>query len=256
METIVGIFLFIFIGMILAGFLGNAGNNPLENLTWNVATALAMLVLFSIIITTASWDKAFGMLAQGIPFIGEVLDFGSMTVFWKSEPLEAFICFIDTVLLMVITDIIDKFLNDSKGKGFMAVIFVKVVVGLLGLFVLNGIVKKMEYYDLFISILGSIYVAITTISIPVSIYGMISGTAKKVGSLIIVSFLCGTFMGFMRSALLKACVYVGAIWILDKYTNGFSVDLLDTVMGYVAMLAPLAVMLISCLVIINSVFKK
>ena len=148
---------------------------------------------------------------------------------------------VNSVILSALIDLImmlplghnqnkDHFWTNNSGN-LMTNLFVAIVSAIAGLLILNYFIKTSDIYHTIVSIIGSIIVVLSVGTIPMVIITLIrkkrlATVAVATGIGLLFLFSKSKIMGTLRSAVFKAIVYVGGIWILEKHfgsiANGMS----------------------------------
>ena len=227
-KLLVGLFL-IGVLMLLAGFLGRLGTAGLADVGANAASVLALLTIFSIILVSHSSFQelvpSMETFVDGIPFLKEISDFGSLQNVFRQAPLQGAMAFMDVVLLNVIIDAINLLPLTSgdilKGNGkmpFLVAVFTGVVLAFVALFLLNKVIKPTSVYQWIASIIGAIISLFSLGTIPSAVIAQFRrraamGTVGAVAAWMMVSRT--RVAGILRDAFFKALVFVFGLWLIE-----------------------------------------
>ena len=87
--------------MVFAGVLGRAGTDSSAEIDANVAASMALLVTYLfLLLNFTSFSELSGMfepISGGVPYLGEIADYGSFRNLLRMAPLEAAESFLDVV---------------------------------------------------------------------------------------------------------------------------------------------------------------
>ena len=136
----------------------------------------------------------------------------------------------DTVILSAMIEIIMMLpLTQGSATGkFMVNLFTGIVVAIASLLLLNYVVKETTVYQWIVSAIGSIIALLSVGTIPMLIVSLFKKNSSAEIGLITTLLLFSKckIVGVLRASFLKAIVYVGGIWMLEKYfgsiANGLS----------------------------------
>lgn len=270
MYSVVSILFSIGVCLILAGFLGRFGTDGLFDVSKNVASALGLLITYAILIMSlgsfSELTSFLGNVCGGIPFVKDIADYGSFHDLLSQSPESAAVAFLDTVILSAIIDLImllplghnqDKVHFWTNKGNFMTNLFVAVIATIAGLLILNYVIKTSNIYHFIVSIIGSIIVFLSVGTIPMVIIALIRKKNMKTLTItgiigLLFLFSRSKIIGALRAAFFQAIVYVGGIWMLEKYfgniANGLSV-----ISGIVVAFVPIIIIIIGLLLIVKSV---
>ena len=138
----------------------------------------------------------------------------------------------------------------------MVYMFEALVAGILGLLILKHVVKSTEVYQWLVAAVGIIISVVTLGTMPLSLAAVISKKRMAgIGFLGMLSvFSQSRAVGVLRSAFLKAVVYVFGIGMLEKHfgtlANGFSQISIIAVAFF-----PVVIMLIGLAFMLKSLFS-
>ena len=270
MYSTFSIIFLIGIGLVVAGVLGRVGTDGKFDVSKNVASAIGLLVTYSFLILSMSsfseLASVFENLCGGIPFMSEITDYGSLHNVLSENPKSAAVAFLDSVILSALIDLImmlplghnqnkDHFRTNNSGN-LMTNLFVAIVSAIAGLLILNYFIKTSDIYHTIVSIIGSIIVVLSVGTIPMVIITLIrkkrlATVAVATGIGLLFLFSKSKIMGTLRSAVFKAIVYVGGIWILEKHFGSIANGMSFISSVFVAF-GPVLVMLIGLYFIVKS----
>jgi len=250
---VIGVFL------IVAGFLGRVGTDGISDVSENVAAALGLLITYAfLILSLGSFSDLatfFEGICGGIPFINEIADYGSLQKVFVESPLSAAIAFMDTVILSALIEIIMMLpLTQGSATGkFMVNLFTGIVAAIASLLLLNFVVKETSVYQWIVSAIGSIIALLSVGTIPLLIVSLFKKNSPAgiglIGTLLL--FSKSKIVGVLRASFLKAIVYVGGIWMLEKHFGSIANGLSQLSTVLVAF-GPVVVMIIGLVLILKS----
>lgn len=224
--SVIGVFL------VVAGFLGRIGTDGISDVSENVAAALGLLITYAfLILSLGSFSELatfFEGICGGIPFLSEIADYSSLQKVISESPLSAAVAFMDTVILSAMLEIIMMLplaQGSATGK-FMVNLFTGVVVAIASLLLLNYVIKETRVYQWIVSAIGSIIALLSVGTIPTLIVTLFKKTSSA-GIGLIGTFLLfskSKIVGVLRASFLKAIVYVGGIWMLEKHFGTLQTD--------------------------------
>lgn len=253
--------------MVIAGFVGRVGTDGLADVGSNAASALALLVVFSLIlISHSSFSElvpAIETFVGGIPFIKEIADYGSLHNVLTQAPLAAAMSFMDVVLLSTIVDVINLFPSasgealNSKGKPkFFVAVLTGVVLAFAALFFLNKVIKPTATYRWIVSIIGTVISLISLGTIPAAVITQFRGTAVRglIGVAAAVTVFSKTkIAGVFRASFLKALVFVFGIWLIEERFTSLAAGVSQFALLATA-LGPAVIMIIGIIILLRSAF--
>ncbi len=260
-----------FIGVLLigAGLVGRIGTDEKFDIGKNVASAFALLVTYAfLLLSLSSFSELasfFRELCGGIPFVNEIADCGSLQKVWEMDPAAAVIEFFDVVILSALIEVIMLLPlgHNQNSKHFftnvgnlMTNLFVATLSAIVGLLILNYVVKTSDVYKWITSTIGGIIAVISVGTVPMMITALRKKSTIAVGMVgAIMLFSRSRIVGIFRSAFLKAIVYVGGIWLLEK-TFGTVANGMSHLASILIAAGPTIVMLIGIGFIVKSVMPK
>lgn len=252
--------------MLAAGFIGRVGTDGMSDVSKNVAASFGLIFTYALLIAFAGSASKFAGFAEnffgGVPYLNDIADYGSLHKMFSQSPLTAATNFLDTVILSTVIDIILLLPlgQDSDKKHFftnrgniMTNLFVSFLAAILGLLILNYVIKKASIYRSIVSIIGGI-IAFTSIgTIPLHIMSLFNKNSSAgigiIGALLL--FSKSRIVGILRSAILKAIVFVCGIWILENRFGSLANGLSQAVAIMVAF-GPVLVMIVGIVLILKS----
>lgn len=264
MYTLIVIFFLIGCCMIAAGLLGQAAIAGTKSWDAGVASAMALMVVFALLLISCGsftgLGEAFGSInnSLNIPFFSQLTDYGTMRNLFQQAPMEAAAAFLDTVFLAAIINMLGL-LHPNSGDvaGQLAVkILTAVVLAIAGLVILNFVVKQSGPYQLLVGILGAVIALVSVGTVPLAVWSVIkqnSAAAVGIGASLII-FAQSRLGGCLRSAFFQALVYVGGVYVLEEKLPDVSAGL-SQVSVVVAAFMPVIIMLIGLFILVKSVFK-
>lgn len=270
MYSLMTVIFLIGVLMLAAGFLGRLGTNGLADVSRNVAGSFALIFTYAILVAAAgSMTELSGYLENflgGVPFMSDIADYGSFRkLLSEARPMEIAVDFMDTVILSAVIEIVMLLpLGQNNKKHFfsnrgnlMINLFVAFLAAIAGVLVLNNLIKPSPAYQWIVSVIGGGIALISVGTIPFHIAAAISKhavehTVESVGFVaIMIKFAKSKIVGILRSAILKAIVYVAGIWLLEKYFGTFENGLSQIASIFTAF-APVVIMLICIGLILKS----
>ncbi len=264
MYTLIVVLFLIGCCMIAAGLLGQAATAGTKSWDAGVASAMALMVVFALLLigsgSLAGLGEAFGAInnSLNIPFFSQLADYGTMRNLFQQAPLEAAAAFLDTVFLAAIINMLGLLHpNSSDVAGQLAVkILTAVVLAIVGLVILNFVVKQSGPYQLLTGVLGAVIALISVGTVPLAVWSLIkqnSTAAVGIAAALLV-FSQSRLGGCFRSALFQAVVYVGGVYVLEERMADVSAGLSQASLIITAFM-PVIIMLIGIFILVKSVFK-
>lgn len=226
------LFAFLFVlGICLlgVGFVYNAIAGGGSNLSVNTTTSFSLLVLFTcLVMSFQSFDEMlpiFESFCGGVPYAEKIADFGSMLNLFQQSPAQAIMSFFDLMILSVLVDILNKFIDavtgisEKKNKFSWMSIFNGILSALLALFILNFTIKDLPFYKAVFALLG------TTLSV-LSIGTLITISLTFFAKAHISQNACFRFLSAFSktpigkslcTAFLHALIYVLGVFALENF---------------------------------------
>jgi hypothetical protein len=237
MYSIIALLFLIGFSMVAAGFIGRIYTNEIKDVSNNVAAAIILLFVFTLLVLSVSSASELAAFFEGIcgeiPFCGLITDYGSLKNAFSESPSSAAIAFMDTVILSALIEIITKILpyrarqtaeNRLKIRTFMVKILIGMVVALAALLLLNYVIKKTDTYNWIVAVVGSIIALLSTGTIPFLVISQLNANRVArvglVGALLL--FSKSSVAGILRASFLKAIIYVFGIWVLENNFESIS----------------------------------
>ena len=256
----------ILVFLVVAGFLGRVGTTGISDVSKNVAASLGLLVTYAfLILSMSSFSELatfFEGLCGGIPFLNEIADYGSMQKVISESPLVAAVAFMDTVLLSAIIEIImllplghnQNAIHFFTNVGnLMTNLLVAMLSAIVGLLILNYVIKDSSAYQWIVSVIGSIIALISVGTIPMLIVSIFKkNTTAGIGLIgTLLLFSKSKVAGILRASFLKAMVYVYGIWMLEKHFGSIANGLSQVSIVLIAF-GPVVVMIMGLVIILKS----
>lgn len=262
MYSIFLFFIIISVALILAGLIGKMGSDAHFDPGTEFGAALGLLITYVIFIICCSsfpeLVKNYGAFIGGIPGVELISEYGSVLNGIHSDPLGAAEAFLDAVILSAIISVLELFYNKNalKHRPFMYRIFLHVLMALVGLLVLNVVVKNSGIYRTMTSMIGLIISIAAVGSISLAILSAVRKNAMSglVAIAGISLLMQSRFAGILRSAFLKAVIYFAGVIFIEQKFGSVSNGLL-TLSNILVAFGPAVIILLALAVIIRSVFK-
>lgn len=262
MYSILAVLFLIGGGMVFAGVLGRAGTDSSAEIDANVAASMALLVTYLfLLLNFTSFSELSGMfesISGGVPYLGEIADYGSFRNLLRMAPLEAAESFLDVVFLTATVDLLSVFpVNSGSAKGkFMVKVFTGIMLSLISLLILNFVIKQSGPYQYIVAAVGAVIAALSAVSIPIAIFSLVKKPGVcGVGLLAAaVVFSTSRAAGILRDAFFKAIVYVAGIYVLESRFGSIASGMSQMSLLAVAF-GPVAIMLAGIFVMVRFVFK-
>lgn len=260
MYSVLSILFVIGVFLVVVGFLGRVGTDGIGDVSENVAAAIGLLVTYAfLILSLGSFSELatfFEGICGGIPFLNEIADYGSLQKVLSESPLSAAVAFLDTVILSATIEIIMLFpltQGNTTGK-FMVNLFTGIIVAIASLLLLNYVIKDSSVYQWIVSVIGSVIALFSVGTIPILIISLFKKNSTAgiglIGTLLL--FSQSKIVGILRSAFLKAIVYVCGIWMLES-KFGTIANGLSQLSAILIAFGPVVVMIIGIVFILKSV---
>lgn len=103
MYSIIALLFLIGFSMVAAGFIGRIYTNEIKDVSNNVAAAIILLFVFTLLVLSVSSASELAAFFEGIcgeiPFCGLITDYGSLKNAFSESPSSVAIAFMDTVIL-------------------------------------------------------------------------------------------------------------------------------------------------------------
>ena len=260
MYSIIALLFLIGFSMVAAGFIGRIYTNEIKDVSNNVAAAIILLFVFTLLVLSVSSASELAAFFEGIcgeiPFCGLITDYGSLKNAFSESPSSAAIAFMDTVILSALIEIITKILpyrarqtaeSGLKIRTFMVKILIGMVVALAALLLLNYVIKKTDTYNWIVAVVGSIIALLSMGTIPFLVISQLN--ANRVARVGLVGALL--LFSILRASFLKAIIYVFGIWVLENNFESISNSLSNLSM-ILAAFAPACVIIIGLILILKS----
>lgn len=267
MYSVVAIVFWVMACMVIVGFLGGIGSNGFSDVSKNVASSLGLLCTYTFLIVGMSslseLASIYENLLGGIPFVQDIADYGSLQRLISEDPLSAVVSFLDAVILSAIIELIMLLpLGHNQNKihfftnipNVMTNLFVATVAAIVGLLILNYVVKELSIYRRIVTIIGGAIAVLSAGSIPLQIISLFK-KKNNVGMGVIGAVLLlstSPVVTVLRKSFLKAIVYVGGIWALEKHFGSIA-NGLSQLSIFLMAIGPAIVMIIGLVIIIKSV---
>ena len=107
-------------------------------------SALWLVSLVVLLMCIAPVSTAAGWMAQSIPYVGDLMDYGSIIGMLEHNPMGALINFVDCYLLMAMSGLIEK--PFSGIKNIVSKVLMSIVIMLVCIFALEW-VKSLDWYQ-------------------------------------------------------------------------------------------------------------
>lgn len=264
MYSLIAVLFLVGCCMIAAGLLGQAASAG--NWEWDagVASAMGMMVVFALLLLSyssfAGLTEAFGAInnSLNIPFLSDIGDYGSMRNLFHQAPMEAASSFLDTVFLAAIINLLGL-LHPNSGEAAQKLgvkLFTAIVLAIVGLIILNFVVKQSGPYQFLVGVLGAVISLVSVGTVPLAAWAMMKKNSLAgvgiAGALLL--FSQSRLGGILRSAFFEAIVYVAGVYILDEKMATVSAGLSQFSIVVTAFM-PVVIILIGIFILIKSVFK-
>ena len=264
MYTLIVVLFLIGCCMIAAGLLGQAASAGQRQWDASVASAMALMVVFALLLlgcsSVSGLTEAFGAINNSlkIPFLSDLADYGTMRNLFSQAPLDAAAAFLDTVFLAAIINMLLLLYPNSPDVSGLAVvkILTAVVVAGLALVILNYVVKQSGAYQFLIGALGAVIALVSVGTVPLAAWGLIkknSLAAAGIAAALIV-FSGSRLAGCLRSALFQAVVYVGGVYVMEEKLAQVSAGV-SRFSVIITAFMPVIIMLVAIVILVKSVFK-
>lgn len=253
---VIGVFL------VVAGFLGRIGTEGVGDVSENVAASLALLVTYGfLIISSSSFSELssfFEGICGGIPFLGDIADYGSLQNVISQNPLSAAVSFLDTVILSATINIIMMLPLVKVGERgeIMVRLLNGIIVAIASLLLLNYVIKRtgVYQYQWIVSALGCVIALFTVGTIPMQIISLFRKNSASNGIGImggLLLFSQSRIAGVLRASLYDAAVYVCGIWVLETRFGSIA-NGLSQVSAVLVAFGPVVIMIIGLVFILKS----
>lgn len=262
MYSIIALLFLIGFLMVAAGFIGRIYTNEIKDVSNNVAAAIILLFVFTLLVLSVSSASELAAFFEGIcgeiPFCGLITDYGSLKNAFSESPSSAAIAFMDTVILSALIEIITKILpyrarQTAENRLKIRTFIIGMVVALAALLLLNYVIKKTDTYNWIVAVVGSIIALLSMGTIPFLVISQLNANRVArvglVGALLL--FSKSSVAGILRASFLKAIIYVFGIWVLENNFESISNSLSNLSM-ILAAFAPACVIIIGLILILKS----
>lgn len=211
----------------------------------DVASAIGLIAVYAIVmVASESSLNFFNTIFGGLPYVSAIADYNSIANVWKEAPDVFAKCFFDVVLLSAIIDLIKPVLGAGKRVPFsMRKLFTVLVSSLLGLLLLNVVVKKLSVYSVVVSAIGALITAVSTTGFFFNVVTTLTKRQITTGLFAVVAlFLNNPVSKMLRSSFIKACFYVGLIYLMEIYCGSIAGGV-SLAINILIAFAPCAIML-------------
>ena len=266
MYTIITILLFVGMAFFIAGFIGNVGVDNLGSVETDAAAALAMLVIFLLLVVSCSsfseLTSVFETICGKVPLAQELTDYGTLRSLFHSSALKGAAAFLDVVTLGALIEIICLFPLTRNSDSWVVKLFGNLIICLVALFVLNSIIKYTKIYQWLVKVIGAIISFIAAGSIPTMIRNIMRGRPNispnsPVATTVVLAgvalFMEGPIAAIFRKAFFKAIAYIVAILFLE-WKFGALANVGSYMAALVIAFVPVVIMLIAIVIMLRSVF--
>lgn len=262
MYSVLTLFFLIGVLLIAAGFLGRAGTEAFPEVSANLASSLALLVVYAFIfLSFSSFSELFTVfegICGGIPYLDKIADYGSLRGLFEMDPFSAAISFLDSVILSATISALDLLpltQGSAAGKGnIMVGLFTRVVLALISLCLLNFVIKETAAYHWVVSLTGLLISAVSLGTLPLTLVPLLRRYRPSGLELSSVVLLLSRsrLVGILRDAFFKAIVYVFGLYLLEE-KFGSVADSLSFFSVLAVAFGPLLVILIGIVLLLKSV---
>lgn len=252
-ELLTMLFIFALI-MFFGGFLWRLGGD-ISDISTDVASTLALMVVYGIVLVSVDNASEFTQaICGGIPFIDTITDYGSLREAFLYDKAQCAASFFDVVLLSGIVDLTKPLLGAGRrSKMSMGKILAGAVSALIGLVILNTIVKTSDIYANIVTGIGAV---ISIFSLSNFSFTAIAALNKKNVAATGIFALAALFMdnpisNAVRMSFIKAVIYVLIIWMMEHFCGSLAGGV-SLVFSIIAAFIPAVVMLIGIVIIIRN----
>ncbi len=198
----------------------------------DAACALAYVLIFVITLigcsSYSSLYELFSAFCGGIPYVNDIIDYGSFIALWRQAPLLGARGFLDMVLISFIIKILlrmfyifpenlgfFKFFSFLFRKARFYQIFSAVIISLVTtLIIMNWVIRPSDAYQLACTILGGFISFVTAMSIPASFVKLFKKFFASGGvSLFVIYMLLKVFNGKIIKEFRSAVFGAGLITV-------------------------------------------
>lgn len=251
--------------MIAGGLLCQWAAGGISDINADVASSLALLVVFSfLLLQVNSFEELlplFEGIVGGVPFAAGLADFGSLQAFFTQAPGEALLSFLDLVILSALIEVIQQLFAATgsyarKGTFSWINLFTGVISALMALAILNYGIKKLPLYAAVTSAVGLALSTVSLSTLVMLVLGLAVGR-KTLGSTALqalISFSKTSVGKALASSFFKAVLYVFGIWIMQTFFPTIQSYLSDLLAWCVA-LVPSLIVLVGIFILLKSVFR-
>lgn len=262
MYSIIVILFLIGCLMISVGMLGRAGAKGFDDIDGNVAAAMGLLVTYMFFLlhfsSFSGLTQIFEAVSGGIPFLQNIVDYGTLRNLLHEAPMQAATSFMDTVFLSAIIQLVSNIPmnNEDMRKKLMVRILTSVVVSLVSLMLLNYVIKQTGLYRYAVTAVGAIISLLSLGSIPASIVSLLKKNAVSgVGLLTtVILFSKNPLIRILRTSFFDSIIYVAGIYVLESRFHSIA-ESVSVISVLIVSFMPVLLMLIGIYYILKSVCK-
>lgn len=250
--------------MIASGLLCQWAAGGVSNVSVDVASSFALLVVFSfLLLRVNSFEELlplFEGILGGVPFAAGLADFGSLQNFFLQAPDQAVLSFLDLVILSALIEVIQQLLaatgSYARKSAFSWVnIFTGIISALVALAILNYGIKTLPLYSAVTSVVGLILSTVSLSTLVMLLLGVLAGrkTLETTALQTLLSFSKTTVGKALASSFFKAVLYVLGIWIMQTFFPDIQAYL-SSLLAWCTALIPSLIVLIGIAILVKSVF--
>lgn len=258
------------VAFVVFGFVARLGSTggALGNVSANVASSLALLVVFALILISFSsfndLAKVFSAICNGIPYVDKIESAGSLQNLLHTDPQGAAVEFLDSVVLAAIinvTTLLPLTSGSAVGRGrafhgkFMVELLTGVVVAVISLLILNIVIHNSGPYKYIVSILGGVFSVLSIGSVPLMLTALVSNVSVgKAGFWIaLLMFAKSKVLVIFRHALWEAIIFLAALYLLEVKFGSLTL-VVSQISAIVVAFMPTVIIIIGLVFILKSVF--
>ena len=255
--------LFLGLVLLLLGLFRTFGLK-LKGLGESAKSALWLIILVIVLMWVAPVHTAANWLAQSIPFVGDMMDYGSIIILIENKPWDALVNFVDCYLLMVMSEVLGKLFfkvanwvvrimtgwGDEDLLANVKSIVTKILLEMVFMIACILLLEKFKSWEGYDKIDEILYIG-TGIVLGIGVIGLISTSLFGGGVLPPIMML---IPGVLVKPLFSTTLYIVLLFTLGMCEFDLS-GAAEGVVGIVGAFAPAAIVIISLIILIIGILK-
>lgn len=255
MYTLISVLFLIGALMFVGGYVWHtADTDIIDKAGTDVAASIALIMVYAIVLITAKSAPEFAnIIGNGIPYVSNIADYGSLADTYHKAPKEFAMSFFDVVLLSVLMDLLKPLLGAGKRIPMsMTKLFTLIVTAVISILILNVFIKKTGAYSSITSIIGAIISFFSAGGTIISLTRRISRKDITAGFFAAVfMFMDNPVSKSLRTSFANAILYVFIIWLMEFFC-GSLVGGVSYIISIILALAPCFIMIFGIRLVLRS----